>query len=81
MPLFLASWIFDNYLRAGQTVLDTHLGSGSVAIAANQQGIRFVGIELDESMFHAACERIERAQAQGKLFEPAPMKQTQDELI
>ena len=80
-PVALYSWLFRNYARSGQTVIDTHLGSGSIAIAAAECGIRLVGIELDESMFHAACQRIERAQAQGKLFEPEPPKQTQEELL
>lgn len=67
-PVALYEWIFDNYLRSDSRVLDTHLGSGSSAIAANRRGITFVGIEKDPAMFEAACRRIEDAQRQGRMF-------------
>jgi site-specific DNA-methyltransferase (adenine-specific) len=67
-PVALYEWLFDNYAQAGQAVLDTHLGSGSSAVAANNRGLKFVGIEKDAAMFDAACRRIEDAQAQGQMF-------------
>lgn len=66
-PIALYEWLFDNYAQPGQRVLDTHLGSGSIAIAANNRGISLVAIEKDRSMFDAACRRIEAAQRQGRL--------------
>ena len=70
-PVALYEWLLDTYAKPGQRILDTHLGSGSSAIAAIRRGFDFVGIELDACMFDAACRRIEREQAQGQLFEPA----------
>ncbi len=64
-PVRLYAWFFENYVRAVQKVLDTHLGSGSSAIAASNAGLDFVGCELDEEYFSAACERIDRETRQG----------------
>lgn len=77
-PVALYSWIFGNYASPGQRIIDTHLGSGSSAIAALQCGMPFLGIELDASMFYAACKRIEQAAAQGQLFEPERPMQVQE---
>jgi site-specific DNA-methyltransferase (adenine-specific) len=70
-PVALYEWLLDNYAAAGQRVLDTHLGSGSSAIAANNRGTEFVGIELDGAMFDAACRRIDDARRQQPLFAAA----------
>ncbi len=73
-PVALYEWILTNYAKPGQRILDTHLGSGSSAIAAHNLGFEFVGCELDPDYFRGACERIENAQRQSKLFgdtEPA----------
>lgn len=67
-PVALYEWIFDNYAEPGNKVIDTHLGSGSSGIAANNRQISFVGIEKDPSMFDAACRRIDAAQRQGRLI-------------
>lgn len=69
-PVALYEWVLDNYAVPGQRILDTHLGSGSSAIAAIRRGFAFVGIELDQSMFDAACRRIETEAKQGTLFAP-----------
>lgn len=76
-PVKLYEWLMTNYAKPGQRVLDTHLGSGSSAIAANSLGMEFVGCELDPDYFRAACARIEEAHAQGQLFAPEPSKQVQ----
>jgi site-specific DNA-methyltransferase (adenine-specific) len=80
-PVPLYAWLLQNYSGAGQRVIDTHLGSGSSAIAANTFGVDFVGVEVDRSMFDAACERISRAQAQGQMFPPEPVKQVQESFL
>ena len=67
-PVKLYEWLLTNYAKSGQTILDTHLGSGSSAIAANNLGFEFVGCELDADYFSAACQRIENAQRQVDLF-------------
>ena len=55
----------------GGTVLDPFAGSGTTGVAAVQSGRRFIGIELAREHFDTACERIERAQAQGTLLAEA----------
>lgn len=68
-PVKLYQWILQNYAKPEFKVLDTHLGSGSSAIAAHYFGIdEFVGIELDKDYFEASKERFTSATAQQKLF-------------
>jgi site-specific DNA-methyltransferase (adenine-specific) len=67
-PVALYNWILRNYAKPGQRILDTHLGSGSSAIAAHYFGCDFVGCEIDESYFLAAKERFERETKQITLF-------------
>ena len=57
-PVKLYDWLLSNYSEPGQRILDTHLGSGSSAIAAHYFGCEFVGIELDEDYYKAAVQRI-----------------------
>jgi len=59
-PVKLYDWIFANYAEKGMTILDTHMGSGSIAIAAHYAGMHLTACELDEDYFKAACERIDR---------------------
>lgn len=49
-------------------VLDPFMGSGSTGKAAMREGFRFIGIERERKYFDIACERIEAAQAQQRLF-------------
>ncbi len=67
-PVKLYDWIFANYAEKGMKILDTHMGSGSIAIAAHYAGMHLTACELDEDYFKAACERIERETAQTTLF-------------
>lgn len=67
-PVKLYDWIYANYAKPGQRVIDTHLGSGSNAIAAHYAGMEFVGIELDEDYFNAAVERVRNEIKQEALF-------------
>jgi len=67
-PVKLYEWLLVNYAKEGDKILDTHLGSGSSAIAAHYGGFDFVGCELDEDYFKAASERIERETAQLDMF-------------
>ena len=67
-PTTLYDWLLQNYAKPGQKILDTHLGSGSSAIAANKMGFEFVGIELDADYFEAACQRVADAAKQTDLF-------------
>ena len=54
------------------TVCDPFMGAGSTGVACHNLGKRFVGIEREREYFDIACERIARAQAQGKLLPPEP---------
>ena len=67
-PIKLYEWILTKYAKPEMKILDTHLGSGSSAIAAHYFGCDFVGIELDEDYFNAAKERIEQQTAQLDMF-------------
>ena len=67
-PIKLYDWTLANYANEGDKILDTHLGSGSSAIAAHYGGFDFVGCELDEDYFKAAQDRFGRETAQESLF-------------
>ncbi len=69
-PVALYKWLLTNYAKPGDTILDTHLGSGSSRIAAYDLGFDFVGFELDFDYWTAQEERFARHIAQLKLFEP-----------
>lgn len=67
-PVALYDWIFKNYAEPGQSVLDTHLGSGSSRIAADRAGMPFMGFELDPDYFRDHCKRFDNYTAQTTLF-------------
>lgn len=67
-PVALYDWLLQRYAEPGQSIIDTHLGSGSSAVAAVRSGFPFVGIEKDRTMFDAACARVQEAGRQGSLF-------------
>jgi len=67
-PVALYEWLLSEYAKPGQLILDTHVGSGSSLIAANNLGFEIAGTEIDESMFDASCQRVEAAIAQQRLF-------------
>jgi len=69
-PVRLYEWLLQNYAKPGDKILDTHLGSGSSAIAAYNTGFDFTGYEIDADYFQAAKERLERHMKQERLFEP-----------
>lgn len=63
-PVELYKWLLYNYAKEGDKILDTHLGSGSIAIACHDYGYNLTGIELDTHYFDKAVERIRRHQRQ-----------------
>ena len=67
-PVDLYRWILQNYAKEGDTILDTHLGSGSIAIACHDMGFDLDGYELDVDYFEAASKRLKEHQRQLKLF-------------
>lgn len=66
-PVALYSWLLEHYAKPGDTILDTHMGSGSIAIACHYAGHHLTACELDEEYFDAACERITNATRQTTL--------------
>tara|TARA_Y100001973_G_scaffold47724_1_gene71080 strand:- start:356 stop:958 length:603 start_codon:yes stop_codon:yes gene_type:complete len=67
-PIKLYEWLLMNYAKEGDKILDTHLGSGSIAIACHNLGFDLEGYELDKEYFDAAKKRLEQHQAQKRLF-------------
>jgi len=67
-PVKLYEWLLDNYAEEGQTILDTHLGSGSIALACHNRGFDLTAFEIDKEYFEAAKKRLEIHQAQLTMF-------------
>lgn len=67
-PIALYDWLLANYAKTGDKILDTHLGSGSIAIAAHYAGYEFTGCELDSDYFSASIARFQIETAQESLF-------------
>jgi len=63
-PVKLYEWLLMNYAKEGDRILDTHLGSGSIAIACHNLGFDLVGCELDADYFNAAKKRLQQHQSQ-----------------
>jgi site-specific DNA-methyltransferase (adenine-specific) len=67
-PIYLYKFILDNYSKPNDKILDTHLGSGSIAIACHDYGFDLTACELDKEYFDKAMTRINNHVAQQKLF-------------
>lgn len=67
-PVALYKWLLTKYAHDGDRILDTHLGSGSIAIACHDLNFSLTGIELDSDYFQKAVHRIKEHQRQLKLF-------------
>ena len=68
-PIYVYEWMF-NYckLEKGDKILDTHLGSGSIAIACHDYGFELTACELDKEYYNKAIKRIKNHVSQLKLF-------------
>ena len=71
-PVALYRWLLKNYAKPGQRILDTHLGSGSIAIACDLEGFALVGCEIDTDYIKAARHRLSVHQSAPRLFEATP---------
>ena len=67
-PTKLYDWIFANYSKANDLILDTHLGSGSNRIAAYKANLSFIGCEIDKEYFDAQEKRFNQFISQLTLF-------------
>ena len=63
-PVKLYKWLLQNYAKEGDKILDTHLGSGSIAIACHQMDFELTGCELDKEYYNAAHKRFKEQTAQ-----------------
>ena len=67
-PVKLYEWLLDNYAKEGDRILDTHLGSGSIALACWNRRFDLVGCELDPDYFAAATKRLNKHKQQLQMF-------------
>lgn len=63
-PVKLYEWLLMNYAKEGDKILDTHLGSGSIAIACHNLGYDLTACELDTEYYNAAMKRLKQHQQQ-----------------
>ena len=67
-PKELYEWVLENYAKKGDKILDTHLGSGSSAIASFRLGFDFVGIEIDKEYYQSSIKRFKEQTSQLRVF-------------
>ena len=67
-PVKLYEWLLKSYAKEGDKILDTHLGSGSIAIACHYLGFDLTACELDKDYYEAAMKRIEQETKQISMF-------------
>jgi len=68
-PIALYEWLLMNYAKEGDKILDTHLGSGSIAIACHNLGYDLDGFEIDKEYFDLAKDRVDKHKQQVRLYE------------
>jgi site-specific DNA-methyltransferase (adenine-specific) len=68
-PVKLYEWLLMNYAKEGDKILDTHLGSGSIAIACHNRKFDLTACELDKEYFDKAIKRIKQHTAQQTIFD------------
>jgi len=66
-PVALFEYLIKTYTNEGDTVLDNCMGSGTTGVACKNLNRNFIGIELDETYFNIAKQRIENHKVQEKL--------------
>tara|TARA_R100001510_G_scaffold5672_1_gene4513 strand:- start:41 stop:670 length:630 start_codon:yes stop_codon:yes gene_type:complete len=67
-PVRLYQWVLDNYAKDGDKILDTHLGSGSIAIACHNLGFDLIACELDKEYYESAIKRLKQHQSQLRII-------------
>ncbi len=67
-PVLIYKYLLDRFAKSGHKILDTHLGSGSIAIACHDYGFDLTACERDYDYYAAAMNRIEQHRAQTSLF-------------
>ena len=72
-PICLYEWLLDNYAKEGDSILDTHLGSGSIAIACNDKNFALTGYEINKTYYDRAVQRLADHKAQYTLFDASQL--------
>ena len=67
-PIQLYEWLLMNYAKEGDKILDTHLGSGSIALACHNLGFDLTACELDKEYFDASIKRLKQHQSQLRIL-------------
>jgi site-specific DNA-methyltransferase (adenine-specific) len=67
-PVKLYEWLLMNYAKQGDKILDTHLGSGSIALACHNLKYDLTACELEKDYYDAAMIRLKQHQQQLKMF-------------
>ncbi len=67
-PVQLYKWLLKNYAESGSKILDTHLGSGSIAIACWDMGFDLTGYEIDKEYYYKACKRFDQHTRQMQIW-------------
>ena len=67
-PTQLYKWLLENYTNEGDLILDTHLGSGSIAIACHYMKRNLIGYEIDKEYYDAACKLFKEQTMQKSLW-------------
>lgn len=68
-PITLYEWILNRYAKAGDIILDTHVGSASSLIACHRTNHKFVGFELDRDYYRLSKNRLDREMAQMNIYD------------
>jgi site-specific DNA-methyltransferase (adenine-specific) len=68
-PIALYKWLLSRYAKPEWKILDTHMGSGSIAIACHDLGFDLTACEIDKEYYEKAMERINKHMAQQELFD------------
>lgn len=74
-PVALYKWLLQKYAKPNDKILDTHLGSMSIAIACHDMGFELTGCELDPDYYIAGVDRLKRHVSQLSLFAPEELTQ------
>ena len=67
-PVKLYQWLLNEYAKTGDKILDTHLGSGSIAVACWDAGFDLTAYEIDKEYYDKACKRFEQHSKQMQLW-------------
>ena len=68
-PVALYKRVLEKYSKDGDTILDTHVGSGSSLVACRETGHKYVGFEIDPVYYELAKKRLDAAENQMNIFD------------